>query len=70
MYSLESIYKNSSWKCESIAQVKNYENCKEKSKKINYLIKTLAKFTLGRANLDVVLNSQISILNTKVYNSK
>jgi len=37
--------------------------CPEQVEKIEYLMKTLSKFTLGRSNLDVVLGSQRSVLN-------
>jgi len=39
------------------------ENCPRQLEKIDYLVKTLTKFTLGRSNLDVVLGSQRSVLN-------
>ena len=39
------------------------ENCPGQLEKIDYLMKILSKFTLGRSNLDVVLGSQRSVLN-------
>jgi len=49
-----SKYGTSSLKC---------ENCPRQLEKIDYLMKTLSKFTLGRSNLDVVLGYQRSVLN-------
>jgi len=48
------------------------ENCPRQLEKIDYLMKTLSKFTLGRSNLDVVLGSQRSVLNKEGigYNGK
>jgi len=37
--------------------------CPGQLEKIEYLMKTLSKFTLGRSNLDAVLGSQRSVLN-------
>ena len=37
--------------------------CLGQLEKIEYLMKTLSKFTLGRSNLDAVLGSQRSVLN-------
>jgi len=39
------------------------EHCLRQVEKIEYLMKTLSKFTLERSNLDVVLGSQRSVLN-------
>jgi len=39
------------------------EHCPGQLEKIEYLMKTLSKFTLGRSNLDAVLGSQRSVLN-------
>ena len=39
------------------------EHCPGQLEKIEYLMKTLSKFTLGRSHLDVVLGSQRSVLN-------
>jgi len=39
------------------------EHCPGQLEKIEYLMKTFSKFTLGKSNLDVVLGSQRSVLN-------
>ena len=39
------------------------ENCLKQLEKIEYLMKTLAKFTMVRSNLDAVLGSHRSVLN-------
>ena len=48
------------------------EHCLGQLEKIEYLMKTLSKFTLERSNLDVVLGSQRSVLNKEGigYSSK
>jgi len=58
-----SKYGTSSLKC---------ENYPRQLEKINYVMKTLSKFTLGRSNLDAVLGSQRSFLSKEGigYNGK
>jgi len=53
---LEKSEKHSRSKC---------EHSPRKLEKIEYLMKTLSKFTLGRSNLDVVLGPQRSVLNNE-----
>ena len=43
---------------ESSKMKKNCKNCKVTEDKIKYLLKTLSKFTMGRTNLETVLESQ------------
>ena len=37
---------------------KNYKNFKVMEDNIEYLLKTLSKFTMGRSNLETILGSQ------------
>ena len=57
---LEKSIEDSIWKFKSsnISSSSNCENLKYLQCKIDYLEKTLAKFTSGRANLDALLTSQ------------
>jgi len=51
---LEMIYKNSSYKCDSSF----CENCESLEKKVHYLLKIVDKFSKGQSNLEYVLTSQ------------
>jgi len=55
---LDMIYNNSTCCSENQLIAKPYENCTLLENKIKYLIKTCARFTRGKANLDVVLGFQ------------
>jgi len=55
-------YNNSTCCNENQLIAKPYENCTLLENKVKYLIKTCAKFTRGKANLEVVFGSQNCIL--------
>ena len=45
------------------AFIKTCENCKKLEKQVEYLLKTLSKFTKGRENLETLVGSQNAIFN-------
>jgi len=56
--SLDMIYKNSSCNCSENNKVKICETCGVLQKKVNYLPKTVSKFTVGTASLNALLGSE------------
>jgi len=50
------------------ASIKTCENCKGLENKVEYLLKTLSKFTMGRDNLETILGSQNAVLIKMEYN--
>jgi len=61
--SLDMIYKNSSCNCSENNKVKICETCGVLQKKVNYLSKTVSKFTVGTASLNALLGSQNCVFN-------
>jgi len=61
--SLEMIYKSSSCNCSENGKVTNCENCEVLQGKVNYLIKTVSKLSMGIANLNALLGSQNCVFN-------
>jgi len=57
------IYKSSSCNGSENGKMTNYENCKVLQGKVNYLIKTVSKLSMGTANLNTLLGSQNSVFN-------
>ena len=55
---LKMSYSNSADCSEKQLAIKPCENCTTLKNQVNYLLKTCAKFTRGKANLEVVLGSQ------------
>jgi len=55
---LEMIYSNSVDRSEKQLAIKPCENCTTLKNQVKYLLKTCAKFTRGKPNLEVVLGSQ------------
>jgi len=51
---LEMLYKNSSYKCDSLG----CENCESLEKKVHYLVKTVDKLSKGKSNFESVLAFQ------------
>jgi len=61
--SLDMIYKSSSCNCYENGKVTNCENCEVLQGKVNYLIKTVSKLSMGTANLNALLGSQNCVFN-------
>jgi len=55
---LDMIYNNSTCCSENHLIAKPCENCTLLENKVKYLVKTCARFTKGKSNLEVVLGSQ------------
>jgi len=57
---IETIYENSLHNCKSNFEERNHncEDCKKNVAKIEYVLETLSKFTLGRSNLYALISSQ------------
>jgi len=56
---LEFICWHATSKCAASSKMKkNYKNFKVMEDNIEYLLKTLSKFTMGRSNLETILGSQ------------
>jgi len=61
--SLDMIYKNSSYNCSENSKVKICETYGVLQKKVNYLSKTVSKFTVGTTSLNALLGSQNCVFN-------
>jgi len=61
--SLDMIYRSSSCNCSENGKVTNCENCKVLQGKVNYLIKTFSKLSMGTSYLNALPDSQNCVFN-------
>jgi len=61
--SLEMIYESSSCSCSKKGKLTNFENCEVLQEKVNYLIKTASKLSMGTTNVNALLGYQNCVFN-------
>jgi len=66
---LDIIHKTSFCNCNSTLQVENFDckDCKNFKIRVEFVEKTLAKFTMEKSNLDILLNSQKCVMDEYGY---